>query len=277
MQTFKDRCIDLRRQDMTIGEIARLTGRAKSSIYTYIKDIPLSPERRKQITKRHTVHLVTFNKARKGISALGRHPKEFHRWTPSLISLVAHLLFDGEMSGRGSCVYTNSSAVLLQQVRISMKKIYDFEPKRVESTPGVYRISYHNVELESYLKKKAVELMRVVPRLERNLQRQFLRAFFDDEGSVYFIGTKRAVRGYQHNHKTLFLVQRLLKGFGIESAVDVKYNEITITKKENLKKFSVKIGFSPGVRINGNRANSRWKQHLEKRDILRRAIAAYQK
>lgn len=260
---------------MTIGEIMRLTGRPKSSIYTHIRNVPLTPEQKKKIVEKHTARIVAFNRARKGISALGRHPKKFDSWGASSVSLVAHLLFDGEMNDRGSCVYTNSNHVLLEQVRVAMKEVYDFEPRHIESTPGVFRISYHNVELQAYLKQKAVQLLNEIMILEKELQRQFLKTFFDDEGSVYFIGARRAVRGYQHDYSLLMLIQTLLKNFGINSVIDQKYKEVTVTRKENLLRFQREIDFSAGLCINGKRTNSIWKESLEKREILRRAIASY--
>src|SRR3989344_239387 len=44
---------------------------------------------------------------------------------------------------------------------------------------------------------------------------------------------------------------------------------------EGCMNFRKEIGFSLGVRINGKRSNSIWKQSLEKREILRRAIASF--
>ncbi|OGG72878.1 hypothetical protein A3A38_01555 [Candidatus Kaiserbacteria bacterium RIFCSPLOWO2_01_FULL_53_17] len=66
----------------------------------------------------------------------------------------------------------------------------------------------------------------------------------------------------------------MLSDFNIESRIQLP-NEIVSVGKENLLKFEKEIGFSPGVRINGKRSNSIWKQSLEKREILRRAIASY--
>lgn len=45
--------------------------------------------------------------------------------------------------------------------------------------------------------------------------------------------------------------------------------------KKNLDLFAAEINFSPGVCVNGNRSNSAWKESLEKREILRRALASY--
>jgi len=52
--------------------------------------------------------------------------------------------------------------------------------------------------------------------------------------------------------------------------------EIKITSRENIARFAREINFSPGVRVNGQRSNSIWKQSLEKKEILRRALVSYQ-
>ena len=109
-------------------------------------------------------------------------------------------------------------------------------------------------------------------------RRVFPRAFFDDdEGCVDFRPHKNArrVRGYQKNKDLLYLVQKLLEAFSIRSTVTAP-NEIVIVGKSNLAQFQKEINFSPGVRVNGNRANSIWKKSFEKRQLLTKALASYQ-
>lgn len=217
---------------------------------------------------------ANYSKSIKGKSRLGRHPIPFNKWNAPLVSLIGHLIFDGEIKYEG-CVYTNRSRVLLRHVATCMQIVYPYLPQKYESTPGVFKIGYYNVELGSFFKQKARELLGNIQHMEKEFQRTFLCAFFDDEGSVYFIRKRRAVRGYQHNAKILMLIKHLLKNFGIKSNADEKYNEITITRKENIICFAKEIDFMRGVRVNGNRSNSVWKKSLEKREILRRALASY--
>jgi len=82
------------------------------------------------------------------------------------------------------------------------------------------------------------------------------------------------IRGYQKDLHILILVQRLLAQRGIAAQVK-QPNEVVISGKENLRKFQKEINFSPGVRINGRRSNSIWKQSLEKRELLARAIVSF--
>jgi hypothetical protein len=157
-----------------------------------------------------------------------------------------------------------------------MRELYAYPPKHYLSN-GVHRIAYHNVALATFMRAKATELLLNIAALSPDLQLVFLQTFFDDEGCVdYSIKrNSREIRGYQHDVAILKLVQKLLSNFGIISKVDERFFEVTITRKENLLKFKEQINFSPGVRVNGMRSNSVWKESLEKREILNRALASY--
>lgn len=274
MNAFKEQCLALRKQDFSITEIARITGRNKSSIYPHIASIPLSPERFEQYRQKSGNHIRQFALARKGKS--DRPFKEFKTWAPETVLLVAHFIFDGELD-RTHCAYNNRSEALIARVRKLMKEVYDFEPCIYKNAlTGVHRISYHNVALGSFLLGKKVELLANIQAFPRSLKREFLRAFFDDEGCMDFRPTKnhRKIRGYQKDVSILQLVQTLLADFSIQARI-VMPNEVVITGKESFLKFQKAINFSEGVYINGNRSNSTWKEHLEKREILQRAIDSF--
>ncbi len=160
-----------------------------------------------------------------------------------------------------------------------MRNFYDYPPKRYhDAHTGVERISYFNVALGEHILLKVKELISDIRSLDTSLQLEFLRSFFDDEGCIDFRPRKgvRRVRGYQKDRKILLLVKKLLTQSGIGSRV-VYPNEIVVTGKKDLCLFQELINFSPGVRINGNRSNSIWKKSYEKRELLRRAIASYER
>ena len=274
MNIFKQRCIELRKDDRSIIEIMRITGRPKTSIYQHIRSIPLSTERLERYRTASGRRIRKFTVARKGKSA--RSFRAFSAWSPETVLLAAHLLFDGEIS-RKICTYNNRSRALIERVERLMQSIYDFEPKRYKNQiTGVNRISYHNVALGAYLQKRTLELLREIKILPPSFKREFLRAFFDDEGCMDFRpeNNRRRIRGYQKDMRILRLVRIILDDLGIPARV-VRPNEVVIVGKGNLEKFEKEINFSSGVYINGNRTNSRWKKHLEKREILRRAIASF--
>ena len=275
MKSFREQCIALRKQDKSIIEIMRITGRAKSSIHTHIKDIPLSDERIRQIKRASGKRIRKFALARKGKSE--RSFKKFKKWTRETVSLAAHLLFDGGIYPRNGCAYSNRSAAWRQKVEEHMKIVYEFGPVQYKDpVTEVWRISYYNVALAIYMKKKVQNLLLKVRHLPADFKREFLQAFFDDEGCIDYRPeeNRRSVRGYQKDVRILKLVRTLLADFRIIAYV-AKPNEVVIVGKENLLRFEQEVNFSPGVYMNGKRSNSRWKKHVEKRELLKQAIKSF--
>lgn len=273
-QTFKEEIVALRKQDKSIVEIMKITGRAKTTIYPYIRGIPLSATRTALYKAESGKRIRKFAIARKGKSR--RTFTSFGIWTPGNVLLLGHFIFDGELL-RGKCVYNNRSEALLSRVEKHMKKYYAYPPTRYTNPlTGVGRISYHNVALGNYMQQKAHKLLKEIPVLSLRLQKEFLRAFFDDEGCMDFRpqGNRRKIRGYQKDISVLQLVQTLLENIDIPSRIEAP-NEVTISGKENLSRFEKEINFSLGVYMNGNRTNSRWKKNLEKRQLLRMAIESF--
>lgn len=274
MRTFKQQCIALRKQDYSLNEIAHITGRPKTSIYAHIRSVPLSEKKKQHARRKAGERFAMVARARKGKSL--RPFTRFHSWTPQHALLVAHLLFDGDLMST-KCIYNNRSMALVHRVQTLMRLVYEFEPKQhVDTESGVHRISYHNVALSRYLKEKSQELISRVHMLPSEVQREFLRAFFDDEGCMDFRPKRRIrqIRGYQKNGEVLATVQLLLSFFGISSATKSP-NEVVISGKKNLLIFQKEINFSPGVRVNGRRANSTWKKDIEKRELLTQAIGSF--
>lgn len=250
------------------------TGRAKSSIYVHIKEIPLSEERMKKYRIASGKKIRKFALARKGKSVRPFHP--FDSWSTHTVLLVAHLFFDGEII-RARCVYNNRSEELIKRVELLMRERYDFDPVwYTNQLTGVKRISYYNVALSAYLNKKSKELLHTVKKMPPDLKKEFVRAFFDDEGCMDFRpkNNVRRIRGYQKDVRILKIIKTLLSDFNIESRI-ILPNEVVIVGKENLMQFEKEINFSPGVHMNGNRSNSRWKKHVEKRELLKQAILSF--
>jgi len=268
-----EKCRILRRKGFTLGEIIKVTHFPKTTIFDHVRDIPLSVKTKERLTRENIQRLKEIARRRRGKCIPGRIVIKPQGWTDKLIFLVAHFMFDGEIT-RGGCIYHNRNKSLIEQVKSLMEKVFNLKPWNwINKATGVYRICYHYVELTDYVRGKAQELKKYIARASLVEKKIFLRAFFDDEGSIHF--DKRLVRGFQHNLEILKLIQKLLKDFDIESKIDEKYKEIVISRKSNLIKFRDKINFSKGVFINPARKNSIWKRKLQKRDLLDMAIVSY--
>ena len=268
-----NKCRSLRSKGLSLDQIVQKTNIPRTTIYKYIKDIPLSNSVKKRIIEKHIKRITAFNKARKGRALRSiPQPKE---WTDELILAVSHFMFDGYVS-YSKCEYQNRNKYLINRVRYSVEKIFRLDPHdRFYKDTGVHRIGYYNVELSKFILSKTKELRAFIKTASLKQKRIFLRSFFDDEGCVYFWHNNRKIRGYQKNIKILELIKKLLNDFNIVSRIDRKYGEIIISKKENIIKFRDSINFSKGIYINPDRKNSIWKRKLEKREILEKVINSY--
>ena len=265
----------LRTDGFTLTEIIQKTGLAKTTILHHIQNIPQSEYLQEKIRFAKLDGQKRGAAGRRGISVKTYPFLTPEEWSIDLVNLISHFLFDGSIK-RTSCIYYNRSETLVEMMTQKMKNLLDVSDYKTYTTPeGVKRISYHNVEIATFIRRKADELLNYISSAPREHKLSFLKAFFDDEGSVGFNRKQRRVRGYQHSIETLTLVKKLLKDLNIESVIDNRHVEISITRKDNLLKFQKLINFTPGLRVNGNRSNSIWKKDLEKRKILEMAINSY--
>ena len=265
----------LRRKGFTLGEIVGTTGVPKTTVYGHVCDIPLSRELQERIKREATRRINEFNiRERKGKCIPGRMFTKPERWSPELIFVLSHILFDGHIAHQGF-EYYNRSEHLIQSMQRMVRKVFSLNTRIHERSGGVKRIGYYNVELSQYVATKSAELLKYIQVASVQEKRIFLRAFFDDEGCASLWRNARKVRGFQYNREILKLVQTLLNEFGIESRIDEKYKELIISRKENLIRFRSEINFSRGIYINLDRKNSIWKRKLEKREILEKMIHSY--
>ena len=272
--TLIEKCRLLRKGGYTLNEIIEAVKLPKTTVYYHISAIPLSSESREKITKRNILRLQLLSKRRKGKCAPGRTlflPKD---WSKELVFVTAHFMFDGSIR-YGGCDYYNRNISLIESMRKTVKKVFEIDSAIYERDFGVKQLRYNYVELGQFVKNKADQLLAYIRSAPLEYKKVFLKAFFDDEGGVRSYKNIRTVRGFQHNTKTLILIHDLLKDFNIESSVDAKYNEIVISRKDNLIRFRDHINFSKGIYINPDRKNSIWRKKLEKRAILSYILRAY--
>jgi len=90
MNTFKQRCIELRKQDLTLPQIMAKTGRSKTSVYFHIRNISLSKRKLAAISRANKVQILRISADRKGKSK--RSFKFFSFWDKEKVLLVAGTL-----------------------------------------------------------------------------------------------------------------------------------------------------------------------------------------
>lgn len=265
----------MRIANFTLGEIITKTSLPKTTIYYHIRSIPKSETLTSKISSINRAMQKVQAVRRRGKSVKGYKFSKPGKWTADFVNLIAHFLFDGQIR-YASCLYHNRSPVLIEHVVNLAKRVLGTDDyKRYIDKNGVVRISYNNVELANFIRVKSEELPGYIICAPEEQKISFLTAFFDDEGCITFSKKKRIIRGYQHNERILILIQKLLRGFDIESKVDARFNEIVISRHPNLGKFAKQIGFMRGLCVNGKRTNSIWKKDLEKTRILEMALNSY--
>lgn len=271
------KCKELRSKGYSFGEISSKIGLAKSTLYPYLKNISLGARQRQNIEIRRKEKCNNKANPKKGKCLPGREIIKPNSWSKDLIHILSHFMFDGRVD-EDSCIYYSKDKYQIEHMQKLLRDTFRANPKVQLRDNGVYGLVFYHVELANYLKSRKEELFAYLNNgAPRAHKQEFLRAFFDDEGCVFYKGDKRRVRGYQKSQPILWQIMDLLDEFGIKSKIDRHVNGVEISGKENLEKFSKEINFSPEIYINPNRKNGIWKEKISKRKILDLALRAYQK
>ncbi len=271
---IKKYCLKHRQKGLSLNELVQIFKIPKSTIHDWVSDQPLS--NRAMINIRSKIILGQkrgIEIARKISTKVIPQPDY---WTPGLTSIVAHFLFDGyPTSKKDGFVYCGRNLSQIQRMSKLIKNVFGLESHYRKNENEVIKSTNFSVNLYKYISRKKKELLQILPKAPIEIKLAFLKAFFDDEGCVTFNQKVKKVRGFQHSKMILRLVQQLLNDFDIINRIDNNYIEITITGRENLVKFQNLINFSPQIYINPKRKNGLWKQKIEKRAILEKALASY--
>lgn len=269
------RCRGLRKAGYSFGEISSVTGLSKSTVHFHTQDIELSAIQIKNIEIRRKEKNKNRINPRKGKCLAGREVITPKQWSSDLVHIVAHFMFDGRIDEDG-CIYYSKDKYQIAHMQKLLRRIFRAKPKIQLRDNGVYGLVFYQVEMADYLKRRKEELLPYLNNGAPNThKKQFLRAFFDDEGCVFYKGHTRRVRGYQQSEVILKQIISLLNKFGVNSKIDKKAKGVEISGKKNLQRFAKEINFAPKIYINPNRKNGVWKEKISKRDILDLALRSY--
>jgi len=272
-----NKCRKLRREGFSLGEISSTAGLAKSTIYGHVEDISLSQKQIKDIQIRNKERNKNRINPRKGKCLPGREIVKPKLWSEDLVHIVAHFMFDGRISD-DSCIYYSKDKYQIEHMKQLIYKIFKAKPKIKMRDNGVYGLTFYHVEFANYIKNRKGNLFSYLDNGASKIEKRiFLKAFFDDEGNVFYKGDKRRIRGYQKSDSVLGQIMNLLNEFDIKSRLDKRANGVELSGRRNLEKFSKEINFSPEIYINPNRKNGIWKEKISKRQILDLALRAYKK
>jgi len=193
--------------------------------------------------------------------------------SPELASLVAHALGDGSIGERSFQVeYKNNNFECMKDVLSAVKKVFGVNASSrneknalVTTLPAaVGQVLFLAGATKGNKTKKDFDVPEWIKNGTRTIKQSFLRALFDDEGSVY-IGKKSSnIKLYMGKLaskkdslvKFLNSIRQMLEDFGIKSRGVITLREYRvknqeklmlgfwITGKRNLKLFAKKIGLN---------------------------------
>ena len=270
---IKHRCQRLRRQDLSIGQVARLVNRSESTVHWHVRGIAFTKTQKDRLRYQKRALMTAINAKRRGIPL---RPVDFQRplWSSELVHLVSHLSFDGRVDHHGCHYYSRQygQALHVQQL---LRRLLAVKACVRRKADEMWVLSFYNVQVARWLFEREEELLGAVNR--RPAWRMvWLKALFDDEGHVHYSASTRRVRASQDDLQVLRFAKRWLVQAGINSRIDQSARAVEVTGRDNLSTFSRRVGFSPGLAINEHRKNGIWTHPFEKRELLELALASYQ-
>lgn len=274
-QELIKKCRVLRNKGYSLGEVSDFIEVPKSTLYGHVKDMPLSSEQKNNIAARIKERNKNRVNPRKGKCLPGREILKPKLWSEDLVHIVAHFMFDG-MVNDDSCIYYSKDKSQIFHMRKLLYKAFKIRPEIKLRDNGVFGLPFYHVEFAEYVKKRKEWIISYINNgASYAKKRIFLKAFFDDEGCVFYKGDKKRVRGYQKSIPILKKVRNLLATFSIESRIDKEHSNIEITGYNNLTNFAKEINFSPRIYMNPERKNSIWKKRISKKRILDILLESY--
>ena len=179
--------VKLRKQGYFFRDIAKKLNLSVGSSHKYGSKIKLSPKTKEILQDKE-------KKSRRKPIILTK------RMTIEKVKIIAHLLFDGSVS-RGIIRYTNSSIDLINKLIINVKETYGVKPDQIIEENGKflpkYTVSYFYMEIVEdllrYVKSfstnsHSASIPKKVIDGSTKFKREFLRAFWEDEGCVTIDG-----------------------------------------------------------------------------------------
>ena len=194
------------------------------------------------------------------VSPTLKHPKKgYEKLTRMKARLIGHCIGDGAVfKTKHDYVikYEVKDLELLEIFREALLKVYGLEPSfywRRSGKTGVpiplYRLRsklvYEDLVKHTSYYSYLWQVPQCIKNADKSIVKEFLRALFDDEGSI----TRKQLRLYSVNEQGLREVQQLLKNFGIKSQIvrgfGAKRNVAAIVIKDlkSILIFSKEINF----------------------------------
>lgn len=241
---LKETAIRLRQHGYSYSEIAQKIGKTKKFAFYHTKDVPFSSEGEKRY-RRQVTGIVKQIKTQKYILE------------PAKARIIGHILFDGMLYHNKYhylAKYVNSSKKLIDQFIKDVREVYGLKTAYIETLNGEFMITYKvyfkskqlYLDLKKYFESysttnKSIAIPAKILNAEKRVKIEFLRAFFEDEGSISANGR---IMGDLKSEKIINRILRMLREFGLffkiceyKSYTGIFYKIYLSKTKENLVLF----------------------------------------
>jgi len=256
--------IDLRKKGYSYAELSKISGETKKVIYRIVKGVLFSEKgmlrRQKELTG------ITKN----------IKPQQL-KISPQKTRIIAHLMFDGtifKLKYHRVMRYINSSRELISQFIQDVLEVYGLKPSAFEVLEGktdkVFKVTFYSKEIyEDLLRysnsystsKEETSIPELIFKESRDIKLEFLRAFWEDEGSISAVGrimadlkSERVIKQIMKLHEEFSLSFKLIS----YKKDDQCFYKIYLSKsQENLEKFYDLNLFGKSVITHGINAKRR--------------------
>lgn len=236
---------ELRRKGHSYREISKIVNKSIKFVHSKVRGIKFDKEGKRR-----------YHKEVKGITK--RIKNQLSYLTLIKVRIIAHLLFDGTLYKSGYHYfirYINASKDLIDQFASDIKETYGVLPTSLEISKNkkgfsCYKITFKSKlifeDLQKYFtsystSNESIFIPKKIIKADKKIKLEFLKAFFEDEGSISFKGR---IMGDLKSEKIIKQIVELLKEFGLEFRL-CRYDQYTgymykiylPKKQENLKKF----------------------------------------
>ena len=185
----------------------------------------------------------------------------FEKLTIAKARIIAHLIGDG-------CVYKSNHDYNIKYEVKDLESLNSFE-KDMLSVYGLKltkgfkesgftgkpvpflrlrsKLAYEDLLKYSTYKSKDWKIKSKILQSSKQIKKEFLKAFFDDEGSVVPEGKKGIIKLYSINKEGLQQIQKMLLEFDVDSKLDSGYGakrNVYALLIKDLNKFNKEIGFN---------------------------------
>ncbi len=255
----------LRKKGRGFKTIAKQLNLSPATIHKYAKEIKLSKSAKYKLIKSQRKRQEAFRQSFAQEKDINEPELD-----EQLANILGHLFFDGsvpkEHNGKYLLNYTNSSLEAISNFVNSVENAFQIKPQKIQKTKGKnvdwYEVCFSSKKAwqfvrtfsKSFSTKENVGIPKQIFDAQESVKCAFLRAFWDDEGTIGYIGY---LTGASKSEKMIIDLVKMHCSLGLNctktSSKKVVVHTIRIRKElKNFMLFSKKVGFGYGRVIRGH-------------------------